>query len=114
MARWTTMTFDEFKSRFYLGAEHARVSWVATIARFTHLLVLTCAVRVVMHAMEHRLDRREAVDTLELTMVGLTVLVLATAILVHRQSPELRGVASWAKTGALGAALVLLVCLPRM
>ena len=114
MARWTSMTKQQFSSAFREGQRAGRVSWSETIFKFIGVMMVSLAYQAIHLASSHGLTQHKAA---QLVGSAAVVLLLSTFILsfsLRSEQSRVPGLFPWAMAWCVGAGIVFIICLPQL
>lgn len=114
MARWTSMTMDEFRQRFHAGQERGRISWLAALVQCSQSFLAVEAARTVLAWRHGSLDASFASAAVIFSMSVLIASLILLAFLMRRANPEKEKVFFPVVLGSLCAAVVLFLCMAKL
>lgn len=114
MARWTSITWQEFRIAFRRGQQKGKVPWLLHSLRFSQGVCGFVTVQACMAAWRHNLLSYVAALYVSELAVTMTLMALLLSLQMRRDETANKEVLqmTWVCFG--GAALTLLLCIPKL
>ena len=114
MARWTSMSRNDFAAAFRAGAKKGRIGWLSYGIQVTAVALALTAVRAVVSARQHHLAPLVARQDLLMSAIMFLLVAFLSGLALRFQSPGRER--AWVSTtiACISDLVILLICSPRI
>jgi hypothetical protein len=111
MARWTSMSKEEFMVRFRSGSAKGSVEWLPYLLRFVAMFLMVVAVQAVAQVVNHKATEHSLTSLLTLAMCQLIAFTFLLTLNLRQKEPHRAYTIQWSQFACVCAAVALIVYL---